>query len=63
MGRVEEWPYSNYHEWVGAREGTLVDRAFVEGLFATGAAYQQFVQAYVEGLSDLPRGTSDYLMD
>jgi len=32
VDRVEEWPYSNYHEWVGARDGALVDRAFVKGL-------------------------------
>ena len=24
-----DWPYSNYREWVGERDGTLVDRAFV----------------------------------
>jgi putative transposase len=61
--QVELWPYSNYHEWVGAREGSLVDRPFVEGLFATGAAYAAFVGDYVEGLSKLPRGTWAYLID
>ena len=61
--RVELWPYSNYHEWVRAREGSLVDRPFVEGLFATGAAYAAFVRDYVEGLSELPRGTRAYLID
>jgi REP element-mobilizing transposase RayT len=61
--QVALWPYSNYPEWVGAREGSLVDRPFVEGLFATGAAYAAFVQDYVEGLSDLPRGTRAYLID
>jgi REP element-mobilizing transposase RayT len=61
--QVQEWPYSNYHEWIGTREGTLVDRAFVQGLFATEKAYERFVQAYVEGLSELPQGASSYLID
>jgi len=26
---VADWPYSNYLEWTGEREGTLVDRDFV----------------------------------
>jgi putative transposase len=25
----EDWPYSNYLEWLGERPGTLIDRAFV----------------------------------
>jgi REP element-mobilizing transposase RayT len=61
--QVEQWPYSNYHEWVGARKGSLVDRPFVKGLFATGTAYAAFVQDYVEGLSELPRGTRAYWID
>jgi putative transposase len=61
--QVDDWPYSNYHEWVGTREGMLVDRAFVEGLFAAGAVYEAFVQAYVEGLSKLPSGTEMYLLE
>jgi hypothetical protein len=24
-----DWPYSNYLEWIGEREGTLVERGFV----------------------------------
>ena len=39
------------------------DKAFVKGLFATGTAYDEFVQAYVEGLSELPRGTNAFLID
>ena len=63
VSQVTDWPYSNYHEWIGAREGSLVDRAFVEERFATGAAYAAFVQAYVQGLSELPEGTQAYLIE
>jgi len=61
--QVKEWPYSNYHEWVGVRNGSLVDRPLVEGLFASGADYEAFVQDYVKGLSELPRGIEAYLID
>jgi hypothetical protein len=27
------WPWSNYHEWIGQRPGTLVDREFVAAHF------------------------------
>ncbi|OQY24815.1 MAG: hypothetical protein B6I35_00725 [Anaerolineaceae bacterium 4572_32.2] len=40
------WPYSNYLEWIEQRNGTLVDREFVQGHFPTPAAYIQFVMDY-----------------
>jgi REP element-mobilizing transposase RayT len=46
VGQVEEWAYSNYPEWVELREGTLVDRAFVQEHF-TRESYEAFVQAYL----------------
>jgi hypothetical protein len=57
------WPYSNYHEWTGARNGTLVDRVFVQEQFGTGAAYARFVQEYLDGLARLPQGIEAYLID
>jgi len=38
-----DWPYSNYLEWIGQRNGTLVDREFVKSHFPTPAEYIQFV--------------------
>ena len=43
----ELWPYSNYLEWVGERDGTLVDRQFVEAYFETSARYRAFVSEYL----------------
>ena len=48
--RPEEWPYSNYLEWVERRGGTLVDRAFVRGYFPTAADYETFVMSEVDPL-------------
>lgn len=41
-----EWPYSNYLEWIGQCGGTLVDREFVCSRFAAPQAYIQFVLEY-----------------
>ncbi|MCI0395632.1 MAG: transposase [Chloroflexi bacterium] len=45
--RPEEWPYSNYPDWLGQRNGTLVDRQFVADFFPDPAAYQEFVTDYL----------------
>lgn len=44
----EEWPYSNYLEWMGMRKGTLVDHAFVANQFGTTQAYQALVADYIK---------------
>jgi len=47
VDRLEDWPYSNYHEWINVRSGNLIDRAFVQKYFSTPDAYRQFVMDYV----------------
>ncbi|MBI1876938.1 MAG: transposase [Chloroflexi bacterium] len=44
VAKPEDWPYSNYLEWIGRRQGTLVDRDLVKGYFATPEAYINFVR-------------------
>ena len=44
---VEEWPYSNYLEWVGLRPGTLVDRQFIADMFSSVSEYEAFVRDYL----------------
>jgi putative transposase len=39
-----DWPFSNYLEWVGRRDGTLIDRAWVQQYFPTPADYTKFVR-------------------
>jgi len=41
--RPEDWPYSNYQDWLGLRAGTLMDQVFIQDHFSTGEAYRQFV--------------------
>jgi len=45
--RPEQWHYSNYPEFIGARNGNLVDREFITKNFGTAEAYQSFVMDYV----------------
>lgn len=63
MSRLEEWPYSNYLEWIGARRGTLVDRDFVQQYFPTAQVYERFVLDYLTGLDKLPEGIEVYLLE
>lgn len=44
---LEQWPYSNYHEWVGLRSGTLVDMDFIHAFYPNPQAYEQFVREYL----------------
>ena len=60
---LEDWPYSNYPEWVGIRGGTLVDREFVQESFARAALYRRFALDYLEDRDGLPAGIEPYLLD
>ncbi|MEW6084128.1 MAG: transposase [Chloroflexota bacterium] len=44
----EDWIYSNYLEWLGQRNGTLVDREFVQENFGSPQEYQTLVMNYVK---------------
>jgi len=55
-----EWPYSNYLEWVGERNGTLVDRDFVREHFVSPQSYQEFVLDYLIERK-LPKELETYL--
>lgn len=57
-----DWPYSNYLEWIGEREGTLVDRDFVRARFPTPGSYQAFVGAYLAERR-LPQALTAYLRE
>jgi len=47
-------------EWVGAREGTLVDRVFVREHFPTPVEYTEFVMDYLR-TRELPEAIRGYL--
>lgn len=57
---LAEWPYSNYLEWIGECDGTLVDRDFVLAHFPSPQSYQEFVFDYLIERK-LPRELDAYL--
>lgn len=57
----EMWPYSNYHEWLGLRNGTLVDREFVTAHFPDLPQYRQSVMDWLAHKAVMPAGLADYL--
>jgi REP element-mobilizing transposase RayT len=56
----EDWIYSNYLEWLGLRNGSLVDRQFIQEHFGTSAEYRDLVMHFVK-TRYLPEGMSRYL--
>lgn len=57
---VADWPYSNYLEWTGERDGTLVDRGFVGSHFRDLDAYRLYVAEYLAERR-LPEALEGYL--
>jgi putative transposase len=50
VSKLEDWPYSNYLDWIGLRNRILKDDAFIEQHFpGTREAYRQFVDDLKEG--------------
>jgi putative transposase len=53
VSHVEDWPYCNYPEWIGIRNGTLVDRDFIKAYFGQAEDYKKFVLDF-QGKYSLP---------
>ena len=60
VGGLDDWDYSNYHEWVGTRQGKLFDPDFVSSYFDTPQDYKNFVLDYLLS-RDLPEDIRLYL--
>ena len=58
---LELWPYSSYLEWIGKRNGALIDRAFVQAHFGSAANYEKYVHSLVTGQVRLPQKLQEYL--
>jgi len=56
----EDWVYSNYLEWLGLRQGALVDRAFIAEQFGSPEDYRSLVMAYLK-TRNLPDEVKAYL--
>jgi len=57
----EEWPYSNYPEWMGVRAGSLYDADFVDTFFPDRQEYADWLRQYVLGKDVLPVDVRAYL--
>jgi REP element-mobilizing transposase RayT len=51
VAHPEDWPYSNYLEWIGMRGGTLVDRQFIQEMFPDRNEYTAYVKDYLNTLA------------
>jgi putative transposase len=48
VSRAEDWQYSNYLDWIGERDGTLIDREFIRTYFAKPSEYVTFIETSIE---------------
>ena len=55
VAQPQDWPYSNYQEWIGERSGTLKDEQFIRDRFPTAEAYRRFVADYQEDVQTRER--------
>ncbi len=44
----ENWEYSNYLEWMGLRDGTLVNREFITENFGSPEEYKELITKYIK---------------
>lgn len=43
VSKLEQWPFSNYLEFIEKRKGSLCDPVFIQTYFADPAEYHHFV--------------------
>ena len=59
--KAEDWPFSNYREWIGMGNGILMDVSLRDRCFGTPEEYKQFAQEAL--LDDRSRDIGKYLFD
>ena len=57
----ELWPYSNYQDWIGLRNGELVDRSFIQTFFPAIQRYPIALLDYLTHKTTLQLGIKTYL--
>lgn len=43
----DSWLYSNYLDWIGEREGTLLDKEFIKDHFQSGESYRREMHGFL----------------
>ena len=62
VNRLIDWPYSNYPEWIGQRQGKLFNAKWLYDCFQSPVDYKNFVLDYVPNKSFAER-LKPYLLD
>jgi len=62
VANPEDWPYSNYLEWIGQRAGTLKDEVFMREYFPDAGAYRSFITDYQDERRKL-KALEKYMFD
>ena len=62
VDRPEAWPYSNYREWMGLRNGELWDPSLMYEYVPNADAYRSLVEEYIRDHQSLPEGTRRFLV-
>jgi len=57
-----DWQWSNYLEWIGERNGSMVDREFIKDQFDSAEAYKEFLFQYLQS-RQLPEAVKIFLDD
>jgi putative transposase len=58
----EDWEFSNYPDWMNLRQGTLINREFIEDNFGAPEEYKGLVMEYIK-TRILPDDVRKYLKD
>ncbi len=60
--KIEDWEFSNYPEWVGKRNGTLVDLKFRDRHFKDANNYESYVKDHIS-IKQAIKGLTKYLLE
>jgi putative transposase len=58
--KIEDWPYTNYLDWIGKRDGKLVDLEFIQQNFGSVLDYTTLLPDYLETFN-LPDEIANYV--
>jgi putative transposase len=62
VSKPEDWPFSNYLEWINRQSGTLKDETFIKERFPISGEYEEFVNECQLG-EETRLLIGDYLLD
>jgi putative transposase len=60
--KLEDWKFSNYLEWIGTRNGTLVDLKFRDKHFKDAKNYESYVKDHIS-IKQAIKGLTKYLLE